>query len=124
MNWARRLAIGAGLAGGMAVALMTIVPGIAGATDPSCPTTTAATVTPSMTPSTTCPVQVPTVAASSTQLVPASPGTTAASSTSGSTAGSSSLPFTGADVEELAVIGGIAVLAGALLMRRRRTAGV
>jgi LPXTG-motif cell wall-anchored protein len=34
--------------------------------------------------------------------------------------GSSSLPFTGADVEELAVIGAGAVAVGALLNRRRR----
>ena len=34
----------------------------------------------------------------------------------------SSLPFTGADVAELAVIGTGAVLAGGLLMRRRRRA--
>jgi LPXTG-motif cell wall-anchored protein len=34
--------------------------------------------------------------------------------------GTSSLPFTGADVEELAVVGVAAVLAGGLLLRRRR----
>jgi LPXTG-motif cell wall-anchored protein len=34
--------------------------------------------------------------------------------------GSSSLPFTGTDVAELAAIGGAAVLAGGLLSRRRR----
>ena len=33
---------------------------------------------------------------------------------------SSSLPFTGADVEELAVVGAGAILAGGLLLRRRR----
>jgi LPXTG-motif cell wall-anchored protein len=36
------------------------------------------------------------------------------------TTGSSSLPFTGADVEELAVVGLGAVAAGGLLLRRRR----
>jgi LPXTG-motif cell wall-anchored protein len=36
--------------------------------------------------------------------------------------GSSSLPFTGADIEELAVVGAGAVLAGGLLLRRRRSA--
>ena len=35
---------------------------------------------------------------------------------------SSALPFTGADVEELAIIGVGGVLAGSLLMRRRRRA--
>ncbi len=38
------------------------------------------------------------------------------------TATTSSLPFTGADVAELAVIGTGAVLAGGVLMRRRRRA--
>jgi LPXTG-motif cell wall-anchored protein len=42
------------------------------------------------------------------------------SSVTPSTAASSSLPFTGADVEGLAVVGGAAVVAGALLLRRRR----
>jgi LPXTG-motif cell wall-anchored protein len=37
-------------------------------------------------------------------------------------AGSSSLPFTGADIEELAVVGAGAVLVGGLLIRRRRNA--
>jgi len=36
------------------------------------------------------------------------------------TSPTTSLPFTGADVEELAVVGVGAVLAGSLLMRRRR----
>ncbi len=33
---------------------------------------------------------------------------------------SSSLPFTGADVEQLAAIGGVAIIAGGLLVRRSR----
>ena len=45
------------------------------------------------------------------------PGTVSATSTS---TGSSSLPFTGADIGELAVVGVGAVLAGGLLLRRRR----
>jgi LPXTG-motif cell wall-anchored protein len=36
------------------------------------------------------------------------------------TATTSSLPFTGADISELAVVGAGAVLAGGLLIRRRR----
>jgi LPXTG-motif cell wall-anchored protein len=43
------------------------------------------------------------------------------SGTSTSPTGSSSLPFTGTDIEELAVIGAGAVLVGGLLIRRRRT---
>ena len=121
MMWARRLAIAAGLA----LASMAAVPGIAAAAAPNCPTTNGATVTPSMTA--TCPVVVPAVAGGSQTLpstgVPGSAGATSTSSGS-STAGTSSLPFTGADVEELAVIGGAALVVGVLLMRRRRTVQV
>lgn len=35
-------------------------------------------------------------------------------------AASSSLPFTGADIEQLAAIGGVAIVAGGLLIRRSR----
>lgn len=123
MIWARRLVFGAGLA----VASVVVVPGLAGAAATNCPTTPGATVTPSGGgPSPTCPVVVPTVAGNST-----TPGTAAATSAlpntgsgvAGSSGGSgtSSLPFTGADVDELAVIGGAALLAGGLLMWRRRT---
>ncbi|MBV8463352.1 MAG: LPXTG cell wall anchor domain-containing protein [Acidimicrobiales bacterium] len=77
-----------------------------------------------MTPVTpNCPEVVPTVAATQTSASSGEPVAAGTSTTpSSSTAGTSSLPFTGADVEELAVIGGVALLAGALLMRRRRTA--
>ncbi len=123
MMWARRLAIGAGLV----FASVAAVPGVAAQAATNCPTTNGATVTPSMTPTTpTCPVVVPTVAAGS-QTLP-NTGTTAGAAvtppSSGSAAGTSSLPFTGADVEELAVIGGVALLVGGLLMRRRRIAQV
>jgi LPXTG-motif cell wall-anchored protein len=81
-----------------------------------------------MTPPTpNCPVVVPVVSGNQTPLatsaLPNTGATSGSPATSGSstTSGTSSLPFTGADVEELAVIGGVALLAGGLLMRRRRT---
>ncbi|HUD16208.1 MAG TPA: hypothetical protein VMQ59_03055 [Acidimicrobiales bacterium] len=65
----------------------------------------------------------PVIAGSSTSsaapTASALPNTGPAASTAPTTT-TSSLPFTGADVEELAVVGAGAVLAGALLMRRRR----
>jgi len=47
-------------------------------------------------------------------------GTTATTPTS-SSSGLTSLPFTGADVEELAVVGVGALVVGGLLVRRRRS---
>jgi len=102
--WAKRLVIGAGLA----VASFLMVPGMAGAASTGCYTGCAA----------------PTVAATSVGISPSS-GLPYSSTTSAATpttpGGSSSLPFTGADVEELAVVGVGAVLAGGLLLRRRRS---
>src|SRR5664280_329306 len=95
--WAKRLVIGAGLA----VASFLMVPGMAGAASTGCYTGCAA----------------PTVAATSVGISPSS-GLPYSPTTPG---GSSSLPFTGADVEELAVVGVGAVLAGGLLLRRRRS---
>ncbi len=124
MIWARRL----GLTAGLAVASMVVVPGVAGVAGaaPNCPTTNSPTVSPSMTPPTpNCPIVVPTVQGTNTVVGPTTSGhqaTTAATSTNPTTGGTSSLPFTGADVEELAIIGGAALVAGAVLMRRRRTA--
>jgi LPXTG-motif cell wall-anchored protein len=106
------------------MASVAVVPGIAGAAT-NCPTTAGSTATPSMTPPTpNCPVVVPVVSANQTPLATSSlpnTGATSGSPAAAGTSGSSSLPFTGADVEELAVIGGVALLAGGLLMRRRRT---
>jgi hypothetical protein len=101
--WARRLLIGSGLA----VVSLIAVPSAAGAA--SCGSMSGVGCT------------TPTIAGSSTGLtppsqLPATLGTPAPPSTSPTT----SLPFTGADVEELAVVGVGAVLAGSLLMRRRR----
>jgi LPXTG-motif cell wall-anchored protein len=103
--WARRLIVGSSLA----VASLAMVPGIAGAD--SC------TPAGSVTEPGGC-VTTPTV--------PDGPTPTPVAVTSGSgnstnaVSTTSSLPFTGADVVELAVVGSGAVLAGGLLMRRRR----
>jgi LPXTG-motif cell wall-anchored protein len=67
-------------------------------------------VVPVVGPADGLPVPSPVVAAATT-----SPGAADAH-----VAGTTSLPFTGADIEELAVVGGGAVLAGGLLIRRRR----
>ena len=104
--WARRLIVGSSLA----VASLTMVPGIAGAAGPSC--VPAGSVTE--------PAGCVTTPAVSGRIdpVPTSSGTSAVKTASTT----SSLPFTGADVAELAVIGTGAVLAGGLLTRRRRRA--
>ena len=62
-------------------------------------------------------VSTPTVAANSNTPAPAvvSTGHDPTPST-----GTSSLPFTGADFEGLAIVGTAGVLAGGLLLRRRR----
>jgi LPXTG-motif cell wall-anchored protein len=68
----------------------------------------------------------PTVSANSNGPTPAgtstSDGGTPADGAVTVSDGSSSLPFTGADIEELAVVGVAAVVAGGLLTRRRRRA--
>jgi len=102
--WARRLIVGSSLA----VASLAMAPGIAGAT-PGC--VPAGSVTePGC-------VITPTVSAN-TDPLPAASG----SATVKTTSTPSSLPFTGADVAELALIGTGAVLAGSVLARRRRRA--
>ncbi len=105
--WARRVIVGASLA----VASLAVVPGIAGA-DPASNCVSAGSVT---TPN-DC-VTTPTVSGKATDpVVPASSGSNVVKTASTT----SSLPFTGADVAELAVVGTGAVLAGSVLMRRRR----
>ena len=109
--WARRLIVGASLA----VASVAMVPGIASA-DTATGCVAAGSVTepgncetiPTEGGVSTGAVQTPVAPVSSVDPIP---------TTSTST---SSLPFTGADVAELAVIGTGAVLAGGVLMRRRR----
>ncbi len=102
MKWTQRICIGAGLA----VTSLLVVPTVAGA-DATCYTN----------------CQPPAVSPSS---VPISDGTgqgSTAASTTNLADGSSSLPFTGADIGELAAVGvGAVVIGGVLTRRRRRTA--
>ncbi len=107
--WARRLIVGASLA----VASVAMVPGIA-----SADTGTNCTTAGSVTEPSNC-VTTPTVNDGNDGAVTA-PVAVASTPTPTPTATTSSLPFTGADVAELAVIGTGAVLAGGVLMRRRR----
>ncbi len=115
MMWARRLLVGTGFA----VAGLAMASGAAGA---------ATCVTPQTLSEPGC-VEPPAISGSSTSpstaaALPYTAGTSTSTSgsASGTVSGSSSLPFTGADIEELAVVGAGAVLAGGLLLRRRRSA--
>ena len=114
--WARRLIVGASLAVA-SVASVAMVPGIA-----SADTATGCVAAGSVTEPGNC-VTIPTVGGGGNTGVQ-TPVTPAASvdptPTPTPTTSTSSLPFTGADVAELAVIGTGAVLAGGVLMRRRR----
>jgi LPXTG-motif cell wall-anchored protein len=110
--WARRLIVGASLA----VASVAMVPGIASAdTGTSCTSAGSVTepsncvTTPTVNDGNDGAVQAPVVAVTKTATPPPK-----------ATATTSSLPFTGADVAELALIGTGAVLAGGVLTRRRR----
>jgi hypothetical protein len=99
MKWTQRICIGAGLA----VTSMFAVPAVAGA-DATCYT---GCTPPSVSPSVVTPPTTP-------------DGVQPASVTVN---GSSSLPFTGADIGELAAVGvGAVVIGGVLTRRRRRTA--
>jgi LPXTG-motif cell wall-anchored protein len=105
--WARRLIIGSGFA----VASLTMLSGAAGAagcasagsmTQPGC-------------------VVPPNAAGGAQGVAPASlPRDPTPAKVTPVSTGPTSLPFTGADIEELAVVGAGAVLAGGLLLRRRR----
>ena len=103
--WARRLLIGSGLA----ITSLVMVPSAAGAA--SCGSMSGVGCSPT-----------PTIAGTSKNLTPQSqlPATLAPGTSSPTHASTTSLPFTGADIEELAVVGVGAVLAGSVLMRRRR----
>jgi LPXTG-motif cell wall-anchored protein len=101
MMWAKRVLIGSGLA----VASVLMVPAVSGAA-------TNCVHTQSLNEP-TCTV-IPVVNGNNDTVAPATPKTT------DPTTGTTSLPFTGADIEELAVVGAGAVLAGGLLLRRRR----
>ena len=109
MMWARRLIIGSGLA----VTSLLVAPTVAGAA--------ASCVSPSTMNEPGCVVTPAIAAASSAPATDSAlpfDGTPAADAPTSTT--TSSLPFTGADVEELAVVGAGAVLVGGLLIRRRR----
>ena len=100
MKWTQRICIGAGLA----VVSMFAVPTVAGA-DATCYVGCA--------PPAVSPNSVPLTAPKSADGV----------HTSVMVNGSSSLPFTGADIGELAAVGvGAVVIGGVLTRRRRRTA--
>jgi hypothetical protein len=101
MSWTKRITLSAGLA----LTSLVAVPAVAGA---AC-TTGYAGCTP------------PTV--SSTLVTPPQPSSGDGASHATTTAqvnGSSSLPFTGADIGELAAVGAGAVVVGVVLTRRRR----
>ncbi len=85
---------------------------------PPANTVTAATVTPG-----TVAAAAVTPATSALPNTASSPSTVAAASTTPA-ASTSSLPFTGADIEELAGLGIAAVLVGGVMLRRRRRSAV
>jgi len=100
IRWAQRICIGSSIA----LASIFAVPAMAGAADTTCytgctPPTVSNNTVPPPTPSSTDPVH-----------------------TAASVNGSSSLPFTGADIGELAAIGAGAIVLGGVLARRRRSA--
>lgn len=102
----QRICIGSGLA----LASMFAVPAVAGADATGCYT--------GCTPSTVQNISV-------TPVTPVTSPTTDGSGPASNTAmvnGSSSLPFTGADIGELGVVGAGAIVIGGLLARRRRSA--
>ena len=102
MKWTQRICIGTGLA---AVSLFA-VPTAVGATATSCYT---GCTPPAVSGTVTAP---PTTITQTTDPV----------HTTASVSGSSSLPFTGVDVGELAAVGVGAVVIGGVLARRRRQA--
>ena len=103
LTWTKRIGIGTGIA----LASMFAVPTVVGAASTTCYT--------GCTPPTVSPNSVP----------PPSPPSTDGPQTAASTTianGSSTLPFTGADIGELAAVGvGAVVIGGVLTRRRRRT---
>jgi LPXTG-motif cell wall-anchored protein len=111
MMWAKRILIGSGVA----VASLLMASSAAGA----------ATCVVTQTLNEPACTVVPTVAGNSGTPAAVTPtdGDGGTPSTAAATTTPSSLPFTGADVEELAIVGAGAVLAGGLLMRRRRRSG-
>ena len=108
---ARHLLVG----GGMIVASV-------GATLATVPVTAYA-ATPSDASCYTCaPPQTKTTDPNQLPFTPTGGTTPTASNATQQQSSITSLPFTGADVEEIAAVGGAAVVAGVLLSRRRRRA--
>ncbi len=105
MIWVRRLMVG----GGLVAASFLVTAPMAGAVDTYVSTPPAVSSGTSSLPFTS---------------EPPATGATATSTGTGTALGSSSLPFTGADIAELAVIGVGAVAAGRLLLVRRRRSAV
>jgi uncharacterized surface anchored protein len=104
LTWTQRICIGSTIA----VASLFAAPGVAGVAgadtcNPSYPTCSPSTV-------------------ESTSVVPPSPAAVASDNATQTVNGSSSLPFTGADIGELAVVGAGAIVLGGVLARRRRSA--
>lgn len=103
LTWTKRMGIGTGIA----LASIFAVPTVGGAASTTCYT---ACTPPTVSPNT---------------VVPPSPPSTDGPQTAASTTianGSSTLPFTGADIGELAAVGiGAVVIGGVLTRRRRRT---
>ena len=104
MTWTKRITLSAGLA----LTSLVAVPAVAGAT----------------TPTTTLPGCYPTCAAPNVNGTAGTPTSTDGvhATTTAQVNGSSSLPFTGADIGELAAVGAGAVVVGVVLTRRRRSA--
>ena len=104
LTWTKRMGIGTGIA----LALIFAVPTAVGAASTTCYT--------ACTPPTVLP---------NTVLPPSPPSTDGQPQTAAATTianGSSTLPFTGADIGELAAVGIGAVVIGGVLTRRRRRA--
>jgi LPXTG-motif cell wall-anchored protein len=101
LTWTKRMGIGTGIA----LASIFAVPNVVGAASTTCYT---ACTPPTVSPNTVAP--------------PSTDGPQTAASTTIAN-GSSTLPFTGADIGELAAVGiGAVVIGGVLTRRRRRTA--
>jgi LPXTG-motif cell wall-anchored protein len=113
--WARRVLIGSG----MAVASLIAVPSVAGVAG-AVTCTTPVTIASMTTPTTSACSTPPNVSGNDGKVSLPNTGTPGAVVPVSTTTSTSSLPFTGADITELAVVGGGAVLAGGLLIRRRR----
>ncbi|MGA2837666.1 MAG: hypothetical protein ABSF84_13810 [Acidimicrobiales bacterium] len=103
ITWAQRICIGSGLA----LASVFAIPAVASASTPTANCYTGCT---------------PSTVANNNVVPPTTSPSSGDGSTTLTVSGSSSLPFTGADVGELAAIGVGAIVVGGVLARRRRTA--